>query len=263
MRKGTSVPVNDGRTIALVHFGGMMNGARGAGALKALQELGLTHAFDQIYATSAGFANSCFFLTGDMKVGASIYYENLCSKKFLNLERVWDVVNIDYLLELLRTEKPLDYAALSGSKTCLYARLYNLFEKKTEYKLVNGMAPEEIERVIHAAISLPYLDPGSVEVDHASYKDAGQFRYEADHVLRDILASDATDILVLYNYYEQFEELRRAGLTDSERVYQIVPYAEESFSRISTDSKVLKNAALSMGTIVKSIFGEDEPISLI
>jgi len=261
-RRDKRVPIHDGRKIALVHFGGVMNGARGAGALLALQELGLAHAFDSIYGTSAGFANACFFLTGDMRVGASVYYEDLCSKEFLNLERVWDVVNIDYLLRLLREEKSLDYEALSRSTTKLYARLLNLMERKTEYKLVNGMSPEELERVIHAAVSLPYLDPGAVEVDHVQYKDAGRVDAEANAVLEDILASDATDILVIYNYYEQFEELRRAGLLDSPRLYQIVPYAEEHFSRVCTNPRIVKNAALSMAGIVKSIFGSSADTEL-
>jgi predicted patatin/cPLA2 family phospholipase len=262
-RKGKNVPIEDGRKIALVHFGGVMTGVRGAGALTALQELGLTHAFDSIYGTSAGFANACYFLTGDMRVGASTYYEDLTSKEFLNLERVWDVVNIDYLLEVLRTKKPIDYSLLSESKTKLYARLWNTLENKTGYKLVNGMTPAGIESVVHAAVSLPYLNPGSIEIEGAEYKDAGYRDIEAESVLNDMLDSDATDILVLYNYYESYEFLRDAGLVDTKRIYQIVPYKEENLSRISTDHKALKSAAQHMGDMVKSIFGSDEPIRLI
>src|SRR4051812_20785555 len=78
-RKGKAAPFNDGRSIALVHFGGIMTGVRGAGALVALDELGLTHAFDDIYATSAGFPNACFFLTNNIHMASKIYSENLCT----------------------------------------------------------------------------------------------------------------------------------------------------------------------------------------
>jgi hypothetical protein len=262
-RRGKSVPIDDGRKIALVHFGGVMTGVRGAGALTALQELKLTHTFDSIYGTSAGFANACYFLSGDMKVGASTYYEDLCSKEFLNLERVWDVVNIDYLLEVLRSKKPIDYSLVAESKTKLHARLWNTLENKTSYKLVNGMTPAGIESVVHAAVSLPYLNPGSIEIEGAEYKDAGYRDIEAKAVLNDILDSDATDILVIYNYYESYEFLREAGLVDTERIYQIVPYKEERLSRVSTNPHELKKAAQNMGDMVKSIFGSDEPVQLI
>jgi predicted patatin/cPLA2 family phospholipase len=125
------------------------------------------------------------------------------------------------------------------------------------------MTPAGIESVIHAAVSLPYLNPGSIEIEGAEYKDAGYRDIEAEAVLNDMLDSDATDILVLYNYYESYEFLRDAGLVDTDRIYQIVPYKEENLSRISTDPKALKSAAQNMGDMVKSIFGSDEPIKLI
>lgn len=263
-RKGKTAPFDDGRSIALLHLGGLMTGVRGAGALAALQELGLGSAFDEIYATSAGLANACYFLSGDMRSGASIYYEDLCSGEFINLERVWDIVNIDYVLEILRTKKPLDYAKVAHSPTKLYARLYNMLEKQAEYKPLNGLAPEEIERALHAAISLPYLDPGSVEIEDTPYKDADLAKKEDEFkaIADTMLTSSATDVLVLYNYPEQFDYMLNAGMLDSERLYQIVPYREEDLSRVSTDSHELKKAAEAMGSLVKSIFGSDEDFVL-
>ena len=40
-RKDKAVPVNDGRKIALVLYGGLMTGVCGAGALQAFKEMGL------------------------------------------------------------------------------------------------------------------------------------------------------------------------------------------------------------------------------
>lgn len=263
-RKNQPYPADDGRKIALVHLGGLMTGVRGAGALLALEELGLKDAFDSIYGTSAGFANTCFFLTGNMRLGASIYYEDLCTSDFINLKRVWDIVDVDYVLSILRGTKKLSYDKITGHHTDLYARLFNLMTKSTEYKKVNDLPPEEVERVMHAAISLPYLDPGSVDIENIEYMDADarRGRAEFEKLVDDILQTDATDILVIYNFHEQFEHLYEAGLMDSERLYQIVPYAENKLSKISNDPQKLKAAAEEMGTLVKSIFGSDEPLKL-
>ncbi len=43
-RRGKCVPVNDGRKISLVLCGGLMTGVRSAGAMIALEELGLGRA---------------------------------------------------------------------------------------------------------------------------------------------------------------------------------------------------------------------------
>jgi predicted patatin/cPLA2 family phospholipase len=241
-----------------------MTGARGAGALTALQELGLSDAFDSIYGTSAGFANACFFLAGDMHIGSSIYYEELCSKEFINLKRVWDIVDVDYVLDILKENKKLSYKKISTHHTDLYARLFNLVTKSTEYKKVNGLKAEEIERVMHAAISLPYLDPGSVDIQNIKYMDAdaAKKKQEFKAIKEEMENSDATDILVIYNYYDQFEYMRDAGLTDSDRIYQIVPYAEEKLSRVSNDPNKLRKASREMKEMVLSIFGQETPILL-
>lgn len=239
-----------------------MTGIRGAGALTALQEMGLGKAFDSIYGTSAGFANCCFFLASDMRIGTSIYYEELCTKNFINLKRVWDIVDVDYVLKVMKDIKKLPYDKLSNNPTKLYARLFNLISRSTEYKLINGLPAEEIESVMHAAISLPYLDPGSVDIQNIQYKDANSAEKELEFraLAEEIQKSDSTDILIIYNYPEQYEYMRNAGIFDSENLYQIVPYSENKISRVSNDPKKLIKAAEEMGTLVNGIFGVDEPL---
>src|SRR3989344_6231968 len=122
-RRNKAVPINDGRKIALVSFGGTMTGINGAGAMIALEELGLSYAFDEIYAISAGFCNVSCLLSKQTNMGTSIYYEDLCSKTFFNLFRFWNVVNIDFLIHVLNNIKKLDVKKILNSKTRLFVKL--------------------------------------------------------------------------------------------------------------------------------------------
>ncbi len=239
-----------------------MTGAYGAGAVTALEELGLSEAFDDVYTISAGFPNACYFLTKGTHHGTTIYYEDLCSKQFINMSRVWDVVNIDYGLDVIKNKKPLDYKALSRINTNLYVRLLNMATGKPEYRNIKGKTPEELELIMHAAVSIPYLNPGAVSLEDGEYKDAGTITSDMIPAIEDVMLSGATDILIIYNRAYQYEMVKRAGILDSDRLYQIAPYAEEEFSRICTDPDIIKKGAISMGNMVKSIFGSDEPVSL-
>jgi predicted patatin/cPLA2 family phospholipase len=260
-RKDKQVPVHDKRKIYLVLLGGLMTGVRGAGAVLALEELGLRNSFDRIYSLSAGFPNAAYFLTNNMRSGISLYYEDLCNKDFLNLARFWDVVDLEYAMHITRHIKPLDHKKISLSKTNVYVRLYDLENHKSQYKKVNGRKPEEIERMMRASISVPFLNPGSIEIDGRHYKDGGTMNYITE-AINEVLESDATDVLVIYNHSDQYDRMKSAGLQDSKRLFQITPYREEDLSPVCSDPSVLKKAAEDMGTLVKNIFGIDSPLVL-
>ena len=57
-RRGQSAPFRDEKKIGLVLFGGAMLGVGGGGAVSALEDLGLSEAFDEIYVVSAGLPNA-------------------------------------------------------------------------------------------------------------------------------------------------------------------------------------------------------------
>ncbi|MDB5266450.1 MAG: FabD/lysophospholipase-like protein [Parcubacteria group bacterium] len=259
-RKNKHAPFHDRRRIALILPGGLMSAVRGAGAGAALLEMGLINSFDEIYTMSAGFPNAAYYLTQDISA-MQVYYENLCNKEFLNFARFWDVVDIEYLMGIMREIRPLDYKKLSHSKTKLLVRLLDTKTDKAEYKKVNGREPKEIERMMRAAISVPFLNPGSIEINGKHYKDAGLLP-QMESSVRDVLNTDATDILIIYNTHEQFEHLKHVGIKDGNRFLQIVPYSENEPGPLCRDSHHLKRAAEEMGTLVKSIFGENSPFIL-
>ena len=129
-RKNLSVPVNDNRKITLVLFGGIMISVRGAGALMELDQLGLTHCFDEIYSMSSGFINASYFLADQMPIGARAYYEDFSGLKFLNPLRFWKFADIKYLMQSDSKNQAISIRKILQSKTKLYTMVTNNSKKR-------------------------------------------------------------------------------------------------------------------------------------
>src|SRR4051812_11204339 len=85
----------DGRKVGLIVEGGAMRGVISCAALQALEELGMTAAFDQVYGASAGAVNAAYFLAGQAAYATSIYYQKINNTRFIR--RMWhrQVVDLD------------------------------------------------------------------------------------------------------------------------------------------------------------------------
>ena len=87
-----------------------MRGVISAGMVSALETLGLTHAFDGIYGSSAGAINAAYFLAGQAAVGTAIYYEDINNRQFIDLRRALTgrpIVDLGFLLDdVARQRKP-------------------------------------------------------------------------------------------------------------------------------------------------------------
>ncbi len=258
-RRNMSVPINDGRNISLVMYGGSMAGVRGGAAVIALQDLGLAHVFDSIYATSSGFPNASYLLADSGKLGTSIYYENLITRDFINYLRPWNLVNIDHMIDVMRNKKKLDVDKIHASRTKLYAGLYDADKQQPEYLEIHDTKSHQYFDLIKAATSIHYLNPGTVTIDKKRYMDLPfhNDKYHAHHV-QQAINSGATDILVVYNYHGQIKH----GHPLPDNVYEITPPEEWRLSRFETRPSHLKEAALQMGQLVKATFGVDEGIDL-
>jgi predicted patatin/cPLA2 family phospholipase len=262
-RKNKKVPVQDGRKIALVLFGGAMAGIRGAGALLALHELGLANAFDEIYTSSAGFCNASYLLSGNPREGISIYYENLCGNQFINYFKPWRMVNIDHMIHCTQNLKPLNVKNILASKTKLYARVENVSKNKEGFLEAHKFPNKKYFELMRAATVIPYLSPGTIKIGHYKYKDI----ITDDgwvNLLFDVLSSDITDVLIIYNTKRQYGHIHKKAVTslNSDRVYEILPEASWKLSKLETDAKVIKKAAVPMGNLTKNIFGSQKPVSL-
>jgi predicted patatin/cPLA2 family phospholipase len=257
-RKNSSIPVDDGRHITLVLPSGVMAGVRGGAALIALSDMGLAHVFDSIFTVSAGFPNASYMLSNQARLGASIYYEELASKKFINFKRFWKVADIDYAVDVVKTKKPLDVGAVFKSKTKLYVRLMNeAKDKDYEYIEIHDTEEKNYFDLMKAAVAIPVMYRGNSEVNKNKYHDAGFGDYYLDN-FEYAWDAGATDILVINNLPEQ--DLGYLPKWDS--ICQIDPEPLWKFSRFEIRPDVLKWEITRFGSLVKSIFGDDEPFKL-
>ena len=105
------VPHGDGARIALAIEGGAMRGVVSAGMVAALEQLGLTDAFDAVYGSSAGAINGAYFLAGQANLGVTIYSEDINNRHFIDLRRPLtgkSIVDLGFLIEhVARRLKPL------------------------------------------------------------------------------------------------------------------------------------------------------------
>jgi len=79
-----------------------MRGVISAGMVAALEVLGLTHAFDAVYGSSAGAINAAYFLAGQAGLGSTIYYEDINNRRFINFGRAVRgraILDLSFLLD--------------------------------------------------------------------------------------------------------------------------------------------------------------------
>src|ERR1700728_2018560 len=86
-REENSMPGHrdDGRRIALVIEGGGMRGVISAGMTAAIEQLGLTDAFDEVHGASAGGFHGAFLLAGQAAYLAALYPHGFGNPGFVGL----------------------------------------------------------------------------------------------------------------------------------------------------------------------------------
>lgn len=263
-RQDKKPPFNDGKKISLVLCGGIMAGAVGAGAVIALEELGLRNAFDDIYAYSAGFCNASYFVSGQVRLGASIYYDDLSGSRFINFLRLWKILDIDYMIDVICTKKALDVGEIMRHMTKLYVPLTESSTGRVSYIEAHDVDKHDYALLMGASASVPYLHPGHVSINGNSYKDLGSGRIHLPDTLSFALSSSATDTVIIYNHPCQYYGLGEAKTQPTPgQVLEISPLREFQISRFETDKEKLKSAVLKMGAHVKNLFGTNGGISII
>jgi len=110
--RGSRAPHGDAARVALAVEGGAMRGVVSAGMVSALEYLGLTHAFDAVYGSSAGAINGAYFLAGQAALGTTIYSEDINNRRFIDMRRPLvgrPIVSLEFLInDVARRLKPLD-----------------------------------------------------------------------------------------------------------------------------------------------------------
>jgi len=158
--------------------GGSMAGVFGAGIVTKLQEENAHEKIKTIFGASAGAFNMAYFLSKQTRLGSRIYYEDLTenfidAKKILSgtaqrfynrfifripIEKMYNPINIDYLIQIAKTQKVLDIDAIKDSKIQAFVKVFNLDTKKIEYL---DLKRNTFQRLHEAVSVIPYYFPNN------------------------------------------------------------------------------------------------------
>jgi len=196
--EGTNVQSRtDCAKLGLVVEGGGMRGIVSCAMLAALEDLGYTSVFDAIYGGSSGSVNAAYFLAGDLWRSLSIYYDDLASRKFINLRRLLRgraVLDVDFAFDtVFELTKPLDYEAVLKSAVPLHVSITLVDEMQT-------IAPAEFESradlksAFRAGAWLPVATGGSATFRGQRALDGGAL---TSHPSRLALSDGCTHVLSL------------------------------------------------------------------
>ncbi|WP_436535126.1 patatin-like phospholipase family protein [Actinoplanes sp. HUAS TT8] len=154
----------DGNRLALAVEGGGLRGVVSAAMLQALEDLGLRHCFDAVFACSSGAVNSAYFLVGETWYPVSIYYDDLTNRQFLDFRRMLrgrPMMSPSYALDtVVHTIKPLDYDAVLASPVPLHVMVTNVDALRTEV-ISEFSSTSDFREALRATIWLPIAVPGA------------------------------------------------------------------------------------------------------
>ena len=152
-----------------------MTGVFGAGVGTSFWEKGLTPDIEAIYGASAGIMTGAYLVSGQARLGSSIYLEDLGSnfisiknfligtwQRFQNRfiktvpeNKIRDAMNIDYLMDIFKNKKPLDTNRIISQNIPTYAKLLNLEDYSIDYCDIRR---HDIFDILKAGIGpIPYI----------------------------------------------------------------------------------------------------------
>lgn len=227
----------DGFKVGLAIEGGGMRGVLSAGMAAALKYVGLQDAIDVVYGSSAGSIIGAYFVSGQVPLyGASIYYDSICSDRFISKRallsspyllgrsgravtdtagnKVRPVLYLDALLdEVMKETKPLDWNAFvkHSAKQPLKPVASSLTAMRSE--ILDGFSTlDELLDCLRASARVPGIAGDPVAINGAFYSDAMIFEPVP---FRSALADGCTHVLVLRTKPETSRLPSRPGIYEA------------------------------------------------
>ncbi|HEY7951217.1 MAG TPA: patatin-like phospholipase family protein [Solirubrobacterales bacterium] len=172
--RGLAEDPSDPNRPVLVVQGGGLRGIYSLSALAVLEELGLRNAFSRVVGSSAGAINGAYFLAGQAQESISIYSEDLSNRDFVCPWRLWKIVDIDYMIEILKRKHQLDEREMLAAPATLYTVLTDA-ETAAPKVVSNRDRSLDVYEVFRATAALPGLYNKKIElgVDGRHYVDGG------------------------------------------------------------------------------------------
>ncbi len=188
----------DGRSLALAVEGGSSRGTYSSGMVLALDELGVTPAFDAVYGSSAGALNGAWLLCGRSSTGVRTWWNPVVMRRIINplhTLRGRAVIDLEYLVhQVYSVLEPMDFPAILANPVTFHP-LATDADTGESTDLHPFLADVDAVKVALAASScMPVLAGPPIPMAGRRFVDAGV----AEPIpYRTALTQGATDVLVL------------------------------------------------------------------
>jgi predicted patatin/cPLA2 family phospholipase len=148
-----------------------MRGVISAGAVTALEHLGLAQRFDAVYGVSAGALDCAYMLAGQGALGTSIYFEDLPTVHFMRARRILagrPPIALDHAIdEIVARRKRLDVAAVESARP-----EFHILATCLEHRTLERPHGPLLER-LRAAARVPLLSGPPVRINGCRLYDGG------------------------------------------------------------------------------------------
>jgi predicted patatin/cPLA2 family phospholipase len=180
----------------LIIDGGLMKGVYGAGAVLALDELGFTDCFSAVVGISSGAVEAAYLLSSD-KIGATIFYEECCTREFVPRFDMKNVINTKFIERVLagETGKRLNFKKIFSHVVPLFIGVSDFLTARPV--LLQPSNEMDLLTAIRASISMPGAVTLPAVLDGVRYVDGASTE---PHILSHICETlPATHILIVTN----------------------------------------------------------------
>lgn len=164
----------DSEKLGLVIEGGAMRGVVAAGAVLALEQLGLSKMFASFYGVSAGALSASYLAAGQATWGTSIFYDDLTGPEFFSWRRLRQgrgPMNLDFLFqEVIQVRKPLDIGAVLNSDVHIFASDVQRGQLVKWSQFPNS---EALLGALRAATTMPMIAGGPYYYQGREFFDGG------------------------------------------------------------------------------------------
>lgn len=156
--------------IDLVVQGGGMRGAYSNGVLSELNRLGYNKRFREIWGTSAGALNAAYFITGQSDIGLDVYSKHLTNKTFINYKRIRKMLDVDYMIDVLKEKTGFRVADLHAAETGLNIGVLSASSGREHWFHTKTMTTCVFE-ALRATAAMPIAYGREVHIEDDAYVD--------------------------------------------------------------------------------------------
>lgn len=167
--------------ISVAIQGGAMRSIYCLGAVRALTERAAARDVSGIYAASAGCVSGAVLashLTGDLTQGIEVatdqLLDRLAGKRFIDQRRLAGIVDVDYLVGVIREITNLSATQLASHQVQFEVAVTEALTARAHYfDLGTSVSEEALRRALVATMAIPVLYRAPALVDGMRYVDGG------------------------------------------------------------------------------------------